>query len=99
MAKATEEKLSELHGVVATVLKDQLSETVIIADEDTGETKEIYTAAPATLAQAIKFLKDNDITASVEDDQNLNDLQELLRKKQTNREGRGLRLAGGTEHE
>lgn len=90
MAKGSESQLSELHGVIAKVLKDQLSERITITDEETGEEREIYTATPATLAQAIKFLKDNDITVSVEDDENLSELDELLKKK---REKRTLRLA------
>ena len=97
MSKATEEKLSSLHGVVAQVLTDQLSEKITVVDEDTGETKEIYAAQPATLAQAIKFLKDNDITASVEDDANLGDLAEQLRQKQQKRGERKLALVSGEE--
>ena len=98
MAKGSEGQLSELHGAIAQVLKDQISERITITDEDTGETREIYTATPAVLAQAIKFLKDNDITVSVEDDENLSELDELLKQK---REKRSLRLAaaGGESFE
>jgi hypothetical protein len=89
MSKASDEALGELHGAVASVLSEQLRERVNMTDEDTGESKEVYLASPAVLAQAIKFLKDNDITASIADDENLSELDDLLKRK---REKRGLRL-------
>lgn len=49
--KATEEALSELHGVIAKELKERLL---------SGE------ASPSDFSNAIKFLKDNGITADVE---------------------------------
>ncbi len=94
MSKGTETQLSELHGIVAEVLRKQLEETVDITNEETGVTETVMTATPATLGVAIKFLKDNDITSSIEDDDNLQELDELLKKK---REGRGLRLAAVNE--
>jgi hypothetical protein len=42
----------------------------------------VYTAQPATIAAAIKFLKDNQITCDVEVDENMNNLRESLAKKQ-----------------
>jgi len=95
MSKSTEKELSELHGAVARVLKNQLEETIVITDEN-GEQKEVAVATPATLGVAIKFLKDNDITASVEDDDNLGELSDMLKQKRENR-GRGLRLATVSE--
>lgn len=89
MSKAPESELSELHGTIAKVLRTQLEDTIVVSEE--GETKEIFTASPAVLAQAIKFLKDNNITASVEDDENLSDLEEALKAK---REKRKLRIVG-----
>jgi hypothetical protein len=89
VSKATEDKLSALHGTVADVLSEQLRETMVVVDEDTGEEKEVLLASPAIIAQAIKFLKDNDITTSVADDDNMSELDDLLKKK---REKRGLRL-------
>ena len=88
MSKSTEQELSALHGVVAKVLKTQLEETVTVIDED-GKEDRVFTANPATLGVAIKFLKDNDITASIADDENLGELDELLKNK---REKRSLRL-------
>ena len=92
MNKADQEELAGLHGTVARVLADQLSDKITISEE--GETKEVYTAAPAVLAQAIKFLKDNNITASVEDDCNLSELEDMIKRK---REKRNRRLVGNAE--
>jgi hypothetical protein len=84
--KATESKLSTLHGVVADVLTAQLSHQVedVKYDED-GEAVPtgvmMYTASPATVAAAIKFLKDNSITADIEQNENLNSLREVLANK------------------
>ena len=88
MSKAAEKELSELHGLVAQVLSAQIGDKITITDE-TGEEREIYGAAPAVIAQAVKFLKDNDITASVEEDENLSELDDLLKKKRRKRAMRG----------
>ena len=78
--KATEEQLSLLHGVVAKVLKDQLEAKATIVGED-GEPVEVSMVTPAIIAQAIKFLKDNNITAVMEVGDDLSDLEEILKKK------------------
>lgn len=85
--KASEDRLSELHGVVATVLTAQLNhqeEATSFDDEGncvgTGEMQ--YTATPATVAAAIKFLKDNQITCDIETNENMNNLRETLSRKQ-----------------
>lgn len=88
MGKSTEQELSALHGAVAQVLRKQIEEEITIINED-GESQTIMNASPATLGVAIKFLKDNNITASIEDDENMSDLDELLKSK---REKRSLRL-------
>lgn len=87
MSKATEQALGALHGAVATVLKDQIlhRKKVTEFDEDgmeveTGE--EVFDASPATIAAAIKFLKDNQIVADMETDENMNNLREALARKQ-----------------
>lgn len=87
MAKATEDKLSTLHGVVADVLTAQLqhteAETTFDEEGNCVETGgEVHTAAPATIAAAIKFLKDNQITCDIETDENMNNLRETLANKQ-----------------
>ena len=86
--KSSEQELSTLHGVVAQVLAAQLGETATFTDES-GKEVTVMTAQPATISAAIKFLKDNDITSSVEDDDNLGSLQDQLAKR---REARGTRL-------
>lgn len=58
MSKATEQKLSDLHGLVADVLLAQLR----------GEW-----VSPQMISQAVKFLKDNGIEAGPENDA-MNDL-------------------------
>ena len=93
MARSTEQELSELHGTIARVLISQLSETITMTDEN-GESSVVAVATPATLGVAIKFLKDNDITASIADDENMNELDDMLKRK---REKRGLRLASSSD--
>jgi len=75
MAKATEDQLNKLHGMVATVLTMQLADP----EECTA----------ATVAIAAKFLKDNDITASIEDNKDMTSLSDALKEK---REKRKLRV-------
>ena len=87
MSKASESKLSALHGAVADVLTAQLMHTVeeTTFDDDGNEMGtgvQVYTAAPATVAAAIKFLKDNQITCDIEVDENMNNLRESLANKQ-----------------
>ena len=89
MNKADEKQLEGLHGQVAKVLNSQISETMVIKDEETGEEQEVFTATPATVTAAIRFLKDNDVTASIEDDDNLSELKGQLQEK---RERRKLRV-------
>lgn len=66
MSKATVDKLSDLHGVVA----DELTRRIL--DEE---------ATSADLSAAIKFLKDNNISASVEDNSQMKDLKEALERR------------------
>lgn len=85
--KATETKLGILHGVVAEVLTKQLehkeAETTFNEDGEMVETGEqVHTASPATIAAAIKFLKDNSITCDIETNENMNNLKDILSKKQ-----------------
>jgi hypothetical protein len=87
MSKASERLLGELHGAIAKVLTEQVlmteEETIINLDgevEGTGE--QLFSCAPATIATAIKFLKDNAITCDVTVDENMGNLAEALAKKQ-----------------
>jgi hypothetical protein len=87
MSKASEKLLGELHGAVAKVLTDQIlvEEEIQELDEEgmpygTGEMT--YSASPATLATAIKFLKDNQITCDIKVDTNMGNLDAALKKKE-----------------
>jgi hypothetical protein len=84
---ATEHEMEILHKAVATVLTSQINhqEEVVTWDAEgnevsTGEMK--YTAAPATMAAAIKFLKDNQITCDIEDNKEMGSLKKALDQKQ-----------------
>jgi hypothetical protein len=92
MSKSSEQELNELHGAVARVLRTQIEESVTTDDGTT-----ILTASPALLSTAIKFLKDNSITTSLEDSEDLEQLDELLRQKQNKRGGPRLRAVGEDE--
>ena len=83
MAKgaAQETKLAELHEVVATVLIDQVGERAIEHDDETGEEVELYTATPALLTCAMKFLKDNDITCEPSEDSSTKKLEDKLKER------------------
>ncbi len=84
--KASEDKLALLHGVVAEVLTNQLSIKRELDPEleGTGEdgSEEVYSASPALLAVAMKFLKDNEITCDIKTNDNMSNLQATLSKKQ-----------------
>jgi len=87
MSKASESKLALLHAAVANVLTEQvLHEEEETSFDGEGETVMtgvmVKTATPALLATAARFLKDNDITCDVEQDENMSNLSEALGRKQ-----------------
>lgn len=82
MSKATVDRLSDLHGAVADELKRR-----IVEDEATS----------ADLSAAIKFLKDNNITASVEDNSQMQDLKAALEKRAAARSKKHLTPVATTE--
>ena len=87
MAKATETKLAALHNAVAQVLTEQVlheeEETTFDGEGETVSTGEmVKTATPALLATAARFLKDNDITCDMGQDENMGGLRDALSKKQ-----------------
>lgn len=87
MSKASEKLLGALHGAVAKVLTEQVlmqeEATEITMDGEVQGTGEmLYCAAPATIATAIKFLKDNSITCDIKVDNNMGNLREALAQKQ-----------------
>lgn len=63
MGKATKDQLSALHGVIATQLTQRLESGLWAASD---------------VAAAIKFLKDNDITADPGENKALADMKETL---------------------
>ena len=65
--KGTEEKLSELHGLVA----DKISTLVKSADSENLKVLEL----------AMKFLKDNNIKADMEFNESLQDLESAMKTK------------------
>jgi ABC-type Zn uptake system ZnuABC Zn-binding protein ZnuA len=77
MSKATEDQLNLLHGIVTQKLIDEIS------DEE---------CSPAMMAQAIKMLKDNDVTASIHQDEGMHTLSDALKAK---RDKRKLRIVPG----
>ncbi len=82
MSKASESKLAVLHSAVATVLTEQVlheeEETIFDGEGETiGTGVMVKTATPALLATAARFLKDNDITCDIEQDENLSVLKKF----------------------
>jgi len=75
MNKATESALAALHGAVAA----ELTRRILEAE-----------ASAADLGAAIKFLKDNAITASIEDNAALSELKQKLGQKLAKREAQTL---------
>jgi len=71
MSRATEAALSALHGVVA----QELTRRIVQSE-----------ATAADLGAAIKFLKDNDITASIEDNAALSELKQQLDQRLAKRQ-------------
>ncbi len=67
MAKgaATEKIIAGLHAQIATVIEAQLSETICLNPEDVegdgAEPELMFTASPALLTLAARFVKDNDV--------------------------------------
>lgn len=95
---AKEGQLGGLHSLVAIVLGTQVSHKIkvpvfdahgeIALDEnDEPITKDMYDASPQLLATAIKFLKDNEITATAEQSEAVADLaDEVAERRAANKE-------------
>jgi len=66
MSKASEDELAELHSIVAKKLKR------MVQDPD---------ASAQDIAQAIKFLKDNSVTADIGHSNSLKELKEVVDTK------------------
>lgn len=93
--KATDRELGELHSLLARSMKDALqssdeAKSILEACHESGEElppfveaflEKAATANPALLTAVAKFLKDNNITAAVEDSEEMSDLQKRLKDK------------------
>ena len=87
MARASEKFLADLHSAVAVTLTEQVlheeEETTFDGEGETVSTGVmVRTATPALLATAARFLKDNDVTCDMGQDENMGGLRDALSKKQ-----------------
>jgi hypothetical protein len=94
---ATEKALAGLHATLAKVIDDQLSDTMVINSEEVekegADEVRMYTASPALLTVAARFLKDNDVTADVgESADGMSKIQKRLIEMEQSR-GKVIRLA------
>lgn len=83
MSKASEDKLGELHGVIATELASIIAEGATVMTKDGDPVK--VSAGPAYFGAAIAFLKNNNITADPATDAGLLDLQRTLSARRKDR--------------
>lgn len=75
MSKATQDEMAALHGLVARQLREILENGIQVQNKD-GEIVTIPAPA-AFMAQAIKFLKDNNISSAA-GEADMNELQKTL---------------------
>lgn len=61
--KATSDLMDQLHALTATTLADIIQNGIPVISKETGEEVGREPAPASYIANAIKFLKDNDITA------------------------------------
>lgn len=78
MSKASVDALADLHGAIASELTRRIKENE---------------ASAADIGAAIKFLKDNSITADVENNEQLQSLRDKLEEKARRRRLRVVRPA------
>lgn len=92
MTKATDVLLGELHGRLAKSMLQALSASEsaqALLDEHDGELPESVVSFlsktagtnPSLLTAISKFLKDNDITCAIEDNDEMSELEERLKNK------------------
>lgn len=97
MSKASDKILGELHGKLAEAMLNSLATSDNASDllekhfeeglpEDVREFLEsVARPNPALLTAITKFLKDNDISCVVADDEQVTKLEQKLKEKQTSR--------------
>lgn len=78
MSKASEQELAELHGALARGLKDIITDG---ADVVTKEGVAKVTAPAAYFGVAVALLKNNNITADPEKNEELRDLNDKLQAR------------------
>ena len=85
---ASDSKLSALHEALATVIAAQVQATMQEFDEKGNviEGAESYSATPALLTVAARFLKDNNITCTIEDSKGLSTLNDELAERKKRRD-------------
>ena len=93
MSKATQAKLAELHGTVARVLSNRL--TAAERDDEGNEVEgtEGLACSTADIGAAITFLKNNSITADIEKNAELSELEKRLTETRQKRKLSGSDLA------
>jgi len=84
---ANETFLGKLHEATAKALMAKL-EGIPILDEDGLPTGEVVPCSAADIQAAAKFLKDNNITCVVDNDNELGELEQKLKDKQARRASR-----------
>lgn len=82
MSKATESELADLHGVIATTLKEVILEgsTVVVGKGDDAVVEKV-TASAAYIMAGIAFLKNNNVTADPGSNKELDDLQKAIAER------------------
>lgn len=78
--RASEDALDGLHNAIAGELKSILTEGKVVIDKDSGETEHV-TADPAYFSAAIRFLKDNGVTAVLKPGGEMQQLIDALNEK------------------
>lgn len=74
---ASDKQLGSLHAKVAAALTEQVEGYTVVEDD----VEKLVRPSPALLGAAIAFLKNNNITADVEDNAALRDLGEALKAR------------------
>jgi ribosomal protein L21 len=85
---ASENKLASLHDIVADVLTAQVGDKELYEEADENgkiiSSKELFTATPALLTVAARFLKDNEITCEVGQSKKTSKLKDRLAERKKN---------------
>lgn len=96
MTKASDKSLGQLHGKLAEVMLKSLTDSDVASelldayeDELPSDVikflQRVGNTNPALLTAVSKFLKDNDITCVIEDNNDMTELQRLLQQKKNAR--------------